>query len=194
MSNRERWIVYPLLFFALLLGLKEQMTIPMDAEYRHLKCNKLTVEALDERPLVELSSSIESEGDQAGLLVMYGPIAGDESGTRVGMDTTPRPRTVELGSEPGGGYFKSYGPVGAHTIKVGHNLTERTSGVVAVDDHGQLVPQSAAPTEGQAWGPVIAWDKQPMDDDASSEDGPREDSARKDTVQESGAASATAAQ
>lgn len=158
MSNRERWIVYPLLFFSLLLGLKEQLTIPLDAEYQHLKCNKLTVEALDGRPLVELSSSIESAGDQAGLLVMYGPIGGDElTRTPVGMATTPRPRTVELGSEPGGGYFKSYGPAGAHTIKVGHNQTQRTSGLVAVDDHGQLVVRSDSPTERREWGSVIDW-------------------------------------
>ena len=133
MSNRERWIIYPLLFFSLLLGLKEQLAIPIDAEYEHVQCNKLTVEAPDGRPLVELSSSIEAEGEQAGLLVLYGPINGDESALRstVGMTATPRPRTVELGSDPGGGYFKSYGPAGCADDQNGprsHRTNVRTGG------------------------------------------------------------------
>jgi hypothetical protein len=174
MSNRERWIIYPLLFFSLLLGLKEQLAIPIDAEYEHVQCNKLTVEAPDGRPLVELSSSIEAEGEQAGLLVLYGPINGDESALRstVGMTATPRPRTVELGSDPGGGYFKSYGPAGAPTIKMGHDHTARTSGLVAVDDHGQLVASSDAAGDRDDWGLVIPWPPTPAESADSSVEPP----------------------
>ncbi len=158
MSNRERWIIYPLLFFSLLSGLKDQFALPTNGQFESITCKRLTVEAIDGRPLIELDSNMASTGDQAGVFVMYGSIATDAAGHGpTGLELKPRPRTIEMGAEPGGGYLKSFGDISAPTIKLGHDATEKTSGVAAIDTHGHLLPASANVSEQEAWGMFIGW-------------------------------------
>jgi hypothetical protein len=173
MSNRDRWIIYPLLLFAILLGARDKF---MDqAKYRDLSCNELTVTSLDGRPLVTIG------GSNAGQVVMYAPLpTGDQApGEANPGQVLPdaRSRIVELGAESAGGFVKVFGPPGAPTLKVGHQETERLSGLVAIDDHGDPLPAESPPVTEKVWGTTMPWDQPATESSAGESGGDSQDEA-----------------
>jgi hypothetical protein len=47
MSNRERWIVYPLLFYALVMGFKATYQDPLEFRCRTIECQQLNVRMIN---------------------------------------------------------------------------------------------------------------------------------------------------
>jgi predicted enzyme related to lactoylglutathione lyase len=47
MSDRERWIVYPLLFYALVMGWKSTYRDPMEFRCRTIECQQLKVQLIN---------------------------------------------------------------------------------------------------------------------------------------------------
>ncbi len=47
MSDRERWIVYPLLFYALVMGFKSTYQDPMEFRCRTIECQSLKVQSIN---------------------------------------------------------------------------------------------------------------------------------------------------
>jgi hypothetical protein len=47
MSNRERWIVYPLLFYALVMGFKSTYRDPLEFRCRTIECQNLNVKLIN---------------------------------------------------------------------------------------------------------------------------------------------------
>ena len=58
MSNRERWVVYPLLFFAILLAARDDIVPPNPVRHQTLVCNQIRVETPNGIPLVSIGRSI----------------------------------------------------------------------------------------------------------------------------------------
>jgi hypothetical protein len=156
MSDRERWIVYPLIFFAFLLGARDKYFKPERAEYESISCRRLTVTSLDGTPLVQLSGTI----DDSGVIVMYAPVErGLEPPPRTGFsrDTSPPGRhAIELVADSDGGYLKVFGPAHVPALKLGHEKMHHVSGLLAVDDHDNplAADQDAA---RELWGINLAW-------------------------------------
>ena len=74
MSDRERWVLYPLLVFAIALGLRP-FFMPPDSEFQtlecsHLRCNEVTVMGLNpEQRIAHLGPTSEGKAE----LVLFGP-------------------------------------------------------------------------------------------------------------------------
>ena len=54
MSDRERWIVYPLLFLALGSSISTKIIMQHQVETQHLKCRAITIESADSQTQVGL--------------------------------------------------------------------------------------------------------------------------------------------
>jgi hypothetical protein len=50
MTNRERWIVYPLLFYALAMGFKATYQDPLEFRCRTIECQDLIVKFINGTP------------------------------------------------------------------------------------------------------------------------------------------------
>lgn len=140
MSNRERWIVYPLLFYAVLSCMKSALVEPTDASYETVTCNQLLLESVEGQPLVQLGANIDDEGAEWGLVELFnahGQLA------------------AQLGADPGGGFVTSVGAHGALTLTMGHDEDRRQSGLQAKNKEGQPVSDPRQPDE--AWGLQLAW-------------------------------------
>jgi hypothetical protein len=83
MSNRERWIVYPLLFLALLSSIGDKLVPQESQRFAAVECGQLALVGPDGEKLIAL----RSDGQNAGELVMY--------------DAAERP-ILRIGSDDGG--------------------------------------------------------------------------------------------
>ncbi len=68
MSNRERWIVYPLLFFSILLAARDDIVPAEKSEFDSVVCRRLFVESPDGRTLILLAAEHD-----AGSIRIVGP-------------------------------------------------------------------------------------------------------------------------
>ena len=66
MSDRERWIVYPVLFFAVMLGAKNKFSLSGVVEVEALTCEQLRVLGPDGRTMVQLGANA------GGYATIYG--------------------------------------------------------------------------------------------------------------------------
>jgi hypothetical protein len=55
MSDRERWIVYPLLFLALGSSISTKIIMQQQVETQYLKCRAITIESADGRTQLALA-------------------------------------------------------------------------------------------------------------------------------------------
>ncbi len=70
MTERERWTVYPLLFFSLAVSIKDKIAKPLEFDAPRVTCRELVVtDPSGQRPLVKLAGS----GPQNGQLQVFGP-------------------------------------------------------------------------------------------------------------------------
>lgn len=121
MSQRERWTIYPLLFFALLLGLKSQIpSCNYTGRYHELECRELHVV----NRAGELCASIEGKDSGIGVVNVYGPdktpvgklrlpkvqlaVSADGTGGTVETRSVRGMRMVELTSNDKGGEVLVY--------------------------------------------------------------------------------------
>lgn len=56
MTNRERWVVYPLLFFSLLMGFKSSYLNPISFNSQEIHCKRLHTEQFNGTPAASLTA------------------------------------------------------------------------------------------------------------------------------------------
>ena len=94
MTDRERWIVYPLLFFALMLGLADlwqRMGLTKDIpllpfagspQFREIRCRRLVLEGIDDQPLAVLTQNVDGDpqlsmfGDSGEVVILRADAGG----------------------------------------------------------------------------------------------------------------------
>jgi hypothetical protein len=161
MSDRERWIVYPLLFFALALHLKGAVNRPSNLECRSIRCNELVIEALNGTPRARMGSSrwdsgevrLYGAGGKPSLVLSTDRLG--QRGTLHTLDGTQQPQTV-IGSDSGGGYLKILGKPGVPTLYLGHDGDRQISGLLALNEQNQPMALSVEDT-AILWGMPFRW-------------------------------------
>ena len=148
MVERERWIIYPLLFFALLLAARDRMIPPNPLKCPSIECSELTVRSQDGRDLVRMGGSLDS-----GVIIVYGPSHAIDADS---LNLQDNEHLLELGTSDGGGYVTAFGPPDAPTLKLGHLQERALSGLIAVDDADQAASQDS-PGDEELWGPTVLW-------------------------------------
>ncbi len=194
MSNRERWIVYPLLLFTLLMNMSRKLVESGSAEFGTIQCQELVVAAPDGSQRIALRQDPAGDG---GLITVYGLTQSLISRDR-GTDAVASVRSripaskLELGVDDIGGYVRVLGADGLPELRLGHIEQERASGLVATDPNGILL---AAAGEDGAWGPRLAWADVPdsrRDYDEAMAGFDERAAAREELEKNDGAAPATA--
>ncbi len=126
MTDRERWTVYPLLFLALSMSLKDKLTrfVSTDTvECKTLVCEKLEVKGTEGNPSVTMM-----QGQlQAKNLFCQSLVATDESGKR---------QQIVIASTSEGGIVRTYGADNQHQASmVGGTMFCRA--LIVPDESGQ---------------------------------------------------------
>lgn len=161
MSNRERWIIYPLLLFTLLTTMSRKLFESGMAEFGTIQCHELVVTSPDGSPRIALRQDAMGGG---GMIAVYGltqPIitgSGDEAAV-IGIRGRVASNKLELGVDRIGGYVNVVGSDALPALRLGHVEQKRASGLVATDTHGTLLAQAGQ--DGASWGTTLAWDDVP---------------------------------
>ena len=168
MSDRERWIVYPLLFLALSLGVRDRL-IPSDVTFREIKCQRLLVGTADCGQVIARDVSVNSaEGDarvrigsttaRSGTVQIFGPRQPASEGSRPDsiMAIPPTHPALLLVATERGGVVRAVSHDGLRRVVLGHESESAMSGLLAIDDKGRLV---ARRTSGRRvpWGFPLFW-------------------------------------
>jgi hypothetical protein len=139
MSDRERWIVYPLLFLAIGFGLKSQWPRPDDLECRSVRCKNIVVDNLDGTPCIRLGSTQV----QAGEIRLYGAarqpvmtLGADRGGNQGIVETfdASRNQRVVMGSDATGGFVRLFGQPNVPSLFLGHDGRHEILGVLALNE------------------------------------------------------------
>jgi hypothetical protein len=135
MSDRERWIVYPMLVLSLALGAKTRWdAFRGTSEFQVLTCRTLVVQnELDEEQIV-----LQQNSQGAAELSLLGAD---------GVE-------ARLLTDEGGGQLLLLRRSDQKALVLGHDKLQEISGVWAIDAEGAetgLVPLSADATKGEAW-------------------------------------------
>ena len=167
MSNRERWIVYPLLFLALFSSVGDKLVPEDTARYAAVECGRLTLVTPDRKPVM----SLRPDDAGAGEIVVYQSEA--EPVLRLGMDEHGHGAVVEGWSAQHENQFRlqahtkgSYGEwsrSSADRILIGFSPFVAQSGLWGLDlqDQPKIVnPLSSASPNGSA--PVSVTPGQPL--------------------------------
>lgn len=176
MSDRERWIVYPLICFAFLLGARDKYVQPQQAEFRTVRCQELQIVSDSGKSLINLYGSLED----AGVIVVYSHGSGGEPGDVPQLDPLAGQATLgspvlELGADGHLGFVKVYGRDAQFDLKLGHERANAVSGLYALDSEDQLVDEGP-PARAGTWGLLRPWEK-PADPPPAVEEGPEPASA-----------------
>jgi len=166
MSNRERWIVYPLLFLALLSSIADKLVPEGMVRFTSVECGQLSlVTSRGARVL-----TMRSDPHNAGEFVLYD--AAEQPLFRVGMDEHQRGTEVEGWSKDqrsrfrlqahNGGSFGEWRRGIGESVAVGFSADSSQAGLWGLDLHQQPVPAAtpvdattAAPDPPSLWG--VAW-------------------------------------
>ena len=187
MSDRERWIVYPLLFLSILLGARDRIATP-----KLLQCQALKCEALECRSVVMRSksggASVKMFATKDVAILTFANYDAREQDAEVGDDVSlkaaPLRETLQIGVGADGGYVTAYGPENAPALKLGHHPTHKASGLIGTTVDGEALSENA-------W-KLIAWDeeqaedgeKEPAGEEQGQEDQGQEDQGQEDQGQE----------
>lgn len=168
MSDRERWIVYPLLFFALLLGARDRIAPPNPLACQRLECQSLVVKSADGRELVRLGPTTD------GAVLRF--FSSSDALERIASDNadfkpSPLRQMLEVGADSTGGYATVFGPKVAPVLKLGHHPTLNSTGLIATNQDGE--PKTYAndsESTNVVWGQLLEWsDKKTGDNNAENE-------------------------
>ena len=181
MSNRERWVVYPLIFFSFLLAARDKFIPPEKLTCNEVTCNRLTIVASDGKPAVRVTST----EDDAGMIAVYACRLDPRLPGAAPADRRVRRRplghqALQLSANQDGGFVRVMGTRLGSDLYVGHNADAQFSGYAAVDENGEyLKPESNRSGEHSAppiWGLTRAWEPPGPEDEApppaSEDDGP----------------------
>lgn len=177
MSNRERWVVYPLIFFAFLMGARDKFYPLEDVACTTVTCNQLTIVASDGEPAVRITTT----EDDAGVITVYACrldprlpgelIKSDERRRKLGH------QAIELSANKDGGFMRVLGTRYGSDLYVGHNSDARFSGYAAVDQNGELLTNEGYSQAEQPsrplWGLTRAWEDPPESQDRSTSTKPK---------------------
>ena len=156
MSNRERWIVYPLLFFSIGLSLIDKMVKPALSKFKSVTCEQLTVASVEGIPQIRMWS----DENDAGHLAVYQPVGiaePNDSTLNSATEAWQSPqKIVEFGADVGGGFIKVFGPNVLHAVRLGHDAERHMSGLVATDEHGELIALRHNSSDA-IWGQILPW-------------------------------------
>ena len=142
MSDRERWIVYPLLLFAVLPAAKSRLPQPADLACRSLRCNEIFVTAADGTSQVHVGGSPGRSGElqlysAAGQPVLV--LGSDQSG-KCGMaemwNGSPAPHAV-IGADADGGFAQLMGKPNAPSLFLGYDSVHSMFGLWAVNEENK---------------------------------------------------------
>lgn len=161
MSERERWIVYPLLFLAVFLGWRNQMPRSGDLDCQSIRCQRLLVTSPDGERSVEIASSAA----QSGELRLFGAdgrvaliLRTDRTGNRGMLETRGSDRTAQtlIGSNSHGGFLKLFGNQDVPSLFLGHEGRLEVSGLLALSKKNR--PFYVAHENGHyLWGLPLPW-------------------------------------
>jgi hypothetical protein len=152
MSNRERWVVYPLLFLAISLSIKTQLSQARLVDTDIVQCRRLIVSSSEKQPRVELIG-----GEHSGVLALMDERGVDRVLLRLeestgeghldfgGPDRTTR---ATLRGTPRGGLLSLIDSGGQLEIMAGYPEEAGEGGIVA-RRHGQRVPDQSGDS---SWG------------------------------------------
>ena len=152
MSKRERWIVYPLLLFAVASAVATNLRSQAVAVFGVVECNRIVVKSPQGVPRVVIGSSIESQG---GQILVHGPSAGASNGVIMNVNDVQ----AEIGAGNSGGFVKIAGTEGVPFLTLGHDDAKQISGLVATDQLGRFYEEST--NADSFWGPTLSWDAIP---------------------------------
>jgi hypothetical protein len=150
MNNRERWIIYPLLFFAISLAAKTQMDQAFELDTGQVVCRELRV--VDRRGDVQLRLTADRAGGllvlqdrrQAAAVVLNAVASGGGQVLVVGDNDLA---AAELRGTPAGGQVQLWGANGQPAILLGYPSGSGPAGLTAVRDQ-QVVDDA----DGVPWG------------------------------------------
>jgi hypothetical protein len=137
MSNRERWIVYPLLFFSIALSWKSVVRTHGNVEFRTIRCQKIDVRSSDSRPAVRIVGSEDS-----GSITLFGqdgiPLAmltASRNGTSGSLELANPPKLskVSINAADEGGRIQLGSTPTKPEIIVGFDAADVSPGLFAVD-------------------------------------------------------------
>lgn len=155
MSDRERWIVYPLLFFALLLGARDRIAPPNPLECGQLECHSLVLKSTDNRELITLGPT--SDG---AVLRFYSSADELAKNTSDAIDFKPAPlrQMLEIGADATGGYTTLFGPKTAPVLKLGHHEALESTGLIATNYDGEpRTLEDDSESSDVVWGQLLEW-------------------------------------
>ena len=159
MSNRERWIIYPLLLFTLLMTTIRKLHESSMAEFDTIRCHELVVTSPGGAPRIALRQDAKG----GGLVTIYGvtqPIITGNGDDMAVIEMRGRASSkLELGVDRLGGYVNVVGSDRLPALRLGHVEQQRASGLVATDSHGTLLARGEQ--DGAPWGTTLAWDDVP---------------------------------
>jgi hypothetical protein len=169
MSNRERWVVYPLLLFTFLMATRDDYVKPAHFDCDSISCRRLVVSSIEGKAIISMGPS----EDEAGALRIYGsrhPIR--LPGAEVAGDQRRQPghEIFEVGANEDGGYLRVFGSRPGHDLQLGHDGVLRQSGLTAISVKDEYVPAPAGPPEPVIWGNVLAWLPPEATEDAEAAD------------------------
>ncbi len=140
MSDRERWILYPLLFFSLSLGIKTKWDAANgQSTFQRVVCRELVVQTPFEKPRFVLGESMVG----GGILELF-----DSDGKRA----------VTLQSGDGGGAILLVRKKDQKVLVLGHDSDVRLSGIMAYDQNndGRLIPIDSRLIPSSGW-QLLRW-------------------------------------
>ena len=151
MSDRERWVLYPLLFFSLVLGLRASYLDPWSFRCREIECQNLKVSSINGMPYmnpVVFAPALEQAvrqavemGKQQGNLPV-GTTAPDASTQAAPIPAAPTQATP-LPAGP------ALSPSGAETPAVSPEIASPEAGSERVEPTPAEGGQTQPPQQGQ---------------------------------------------
>lgn len=143
MSTRERWIVYPLLLMALLLGVKDRIPPRSQIQCRNIECNELIVKSLDGQRRVRIgdhagqsSLIVFAQQQRPALILQTQPDGGSGQVQVIDAEGSP---SVVLGSTSDGGRVELYSGRDQPALWMGYDRHLQLAGLAAIDKQNHPV-------------------------------------------------------
>ncbi len=162
MTSRERWILYPLVFFTFLMAARDKYIKPQLIDCQVVTCRQMQVLSDEGRTVVTLGTTLDESGNEAGVLITYGPPAGSghlaapQSLSPPDGPTDARGRLKSVGMREGDSW-RCWEMMLRTELRLQHDPEQRESGLTALQI-GEATPH---------WSSTVQW---PPADRAVSDD------------------------
>lgn len=162
MSDRERWIIYPLLFFSLLLAARGQCNHPREAKFHRLVCHQLEI-----LPSGSRSGRIDLFGKNNQLRVSINASGKNNAGVIEIRDAQGK-KAVRLVTTDEGGLIQLVRTGDSSQLHLGY---EDISGLFAIDAQGQLILLESKSGKLIPWGQPLPQRNDRQDEKIETDDG-----------------------